>query len=165
MLNGTLQLGDIRNVEKLCDRIATQALGARVGRVSTSEFTTSAMHANTISEHEREELLSFLITEAWILWRRYDPSKGAKFSTFAIPQLRLRVLDWRRRKTGYRSGRSEGRKQQPGEWGVLSTGDLDDPELERALASGRRDDPADRYADLDGLLAAGGREARGLVDA
>lgn len=142
VLNGVLSLGDIRNVERACDRIIDQALSARRAHLSVGE---------------REELLAFLISEAWLLQRRYDPTRGAKFSTFAYPQLRMRVLDWWKKKLGRGAG--------PGEWGVLSTGELDDGELERVLGSGRRDDPADRLPAFSGLQPAGGGKARRVVDA
>lgn len=149
VLNGVLALGDIRNVERACDRIVEQALTTR--RAS-------------LSPGEREELVAFLIGEAWVLWRRYDPEKGAKFSTFAYPQLRNRVLDYWRKKVGrQRPGRAT--KDNPGEWGVLSTGELDESELERVLGSGRRDDPADRLPAFSGLQPARSVQARRLADA
>lgn len=148
VLNGVLSLGDIRNVEKACDRIVDQALLAR--------------RAN-LSPEEREEVVAFLIGEAWILWQRYDPSRGATFATYAYPQLRMRMLDWWRRKVGrLRPGRAA--KDNPGEWGVTDIGALGDDELERALGSRGGDSPFDRVASVDGLVRAGGGSRRGLVD-
>lgn len=142
VLNGVLSLGDIRNVEKACDRIVEQHLRARRSMLTPSE---------------RDDLLAYLIGETWVLWRRYDPARGAKFATFAYPQLRLRVLDWYKIRIG--------RGSSPGHWGVSDIGALDDAELERSLGSGDGDDPFDRVSTRLGLLAAGGGKARRLVDA
>lgn len=138
VLNGVLPLGDIRDVEKLCDRVVAQA-------------TRGA----ALTPHQREELVAHLIGEVWILSLRFNPERGARFSTFVIGQLRLRVIDWQRRKMG--------RGASPGEWGVLAADDLGADELERALARREGDDPADRVASVDGLIAAGSRDGRGLV--
>lgn len=156
-----LSLGDIRNVEQACENIS---------------YASRTLLRSRLTPSEREDLLAYLISEAWVLWRRYDPHRGAKFSTFAYPQLRMRVIDWQRRRLGRGAG--------PGEWGVSSLDRLlDDPvngasdcggvddgdgpesRLGWALATAERDDPAARYADLDGLFAAGGRGARGPFDA
>lgn len=164
VLNGVLSLGDIRDVEKLCDRIASQALGvSRVrGRTLGAEYAGSfTMQADSISQHDRNELLAYLIAETWVLWLRYDDSddgRGRKtFSGYAVPQLRCRVLDWWRKKLGRGKG--------PGEWGAVSTDSLDDGEFERSLGARDGDDPFDRVSTRLGLLAAGGGKARRLVDA
>lgn len=149
VLNGVLSLGNIRDVEKACDSIVEQALRSRRSRLTPSE---------------REEVVAFLIGETWALWLRYDPLLAPTFGMFAYPQLRMRMLDWWRRKAGrQRPGRDA--KDNPGEWGIGSTDALDAGELERVLGSGRRDDPADRLPTFSGLQPAGGGEARGLVGA
>lgn len=162
MLNGVLSLGDIRDVEKLCDRIATQALGHHLPRHASREESLvdgrrTGLSSNSISPLEREELVAYLIAQVWELWLRYDQADDGRgrstFSGYAVPQLRMRVLDWWRRKLGrQRPGRDA--KDNPGEWGVLGIEALDDGELERSLSSGGGDSPLDRVASLDGLFDA-----------
>lgn len=142
LLNGVLELGDMRNVEHACDGIIVQYLRSRRSMLTPSE---------------REDLLAFLVSESWMLHRRYDATRGAKFSTFAYPQLRLRVVDWYRRKLGRGAG--------PGEWGVEAIEGLDEFELERSLGARDGDDPFDRVSARIGLLAAGGGKPSRLVDA
>lgn len=149
VLNGVLTLGNIRDVEKACDSIVEQALRARRSRLSPSE---------------REEAVAYLIGEAWVLFLRYDPELAPTFGMYAYPQLRMRMLDWWRRKVGrQRPGRDA--KDNPGEWGVTDIGALDDAELERALGSRGGDDPFDRVSSVDGLVRAGGGKARRPVGA
>jgi len=53
--------------------------------------------------HDREDLVAYLVSEAWILSERYergDERYRSNFSGFATPLLRLRCTDWLRRKSG-----------------------------------------------------------------
>lgn len=151
MLNGVLSLGDIRDVEKLCRRIIDQAM--------RNTKRTERHTRQILRWPDYEDLLAFLIEQSWLLWLRYDPehAKQAKFSNFAIPQLRCRVLDWQRKKLG--------RGGSPGEWGVGSTGDLDEDELDRVFGSRDGDDPFARVSDFQWAVDAGGGKPSGLVDA
>jgi hypothetical protein len=79
VLNGRLSLHDIRDAEAFCQPIAQQA--------------------QLTSHHDREELLAYLITELWILSKRYEPG-GITFSTWAGHTLRQRTYDWQRTRYG-----------------------------------------------------------------
>jgi hypothetical protein len=79
VLNGRLSLWDIRDAEAFCKPIAQQA--------------------QLTSHHDREELLAYLITELWILSKRYEPG-GITFSTWAGHTLRQRTYDWQRTRYG-----------------------------------------------------------------
>lgn len=156
MLSSVLQVGDIRDVEKLCDRIVSQSVGSQLEKRSKLS-QASGVRLNSLSGAERDDLLAYLIGETWVLWTRYETGRGAKFSTYAIPQLRLRVIDWYRKRLG--------RGASPGEWGLTNLETLDEHELERVLGQGGGDDPYDRFPDLGRLLAPRGGEARGRVAA
>jgi DNA-directed RNA polymerase specialized sigma24 family protein len=80
MLNGTLALHDIRDVEAFCTRILK---GARL----------------EITEQDRTDLLAYLIEITWELSSRYQPG-NLSFSTWAHRTLRHRVIDWQRQWNG-----------------------------------------------------------------
>ena len=73
LLNGTLALHDVRDIEKLaCSIVKNQSL----------------------SESDKSDLVAFLIATAWQLAEKYDSSKGSiTFSTYATTTLQKRVID------------------------------------------------------------------------
>jgi DNA-directed RNA polymerase specialized sigma24 family protein len=76
MLNGTLTLHGIRDTEAFCTHILQNA-------------------KLQLTEHDRQDLLTYLIEECWILSTRYQPG-GITFSTYAGHTLRNRITDWLR---------------------------------------------------------------------
>jgi hypothetical protein len=80
LLAGQLALHDVADTEVFCAAI-----------VHTSKLQLSPL--------EREELLTFLIEEAWRLSGRYEPG-GMRFSAFASYMLKWRIVDWQRKRFG-----------------------------------------------------------------
>ena len=138
MLSSRFALGDLEDVEAVCTRIVQQSLDGTAGHLRHAQF---------------EDAVTYLIEEAWMLYRRYDPAR-AKFATYAYPLLRNRMIDWWRAQLG--STRVKARPV------VVSLSELDDGELERALAGGERDDPATGDPDFAGLFSARGARNGGL---
>lgn len=86
LLNGTLQLGPVENAE---------ALGRRV---LDDRLRYSSAHLNPT---EYEDALSYVIAEAWVLWRGFDPDRSTQsFSTYAYRILWNRVSSWYRQRFG-----------------------------------------------------------------
>lgn len=133
MLNGTLALHDIRNVEAFCADIARRHLG-RLGH------------------HDHEELLAYLVEECWLLSVTvYQPSRGS-FSTFAGDALRRKLIDHQRARGRTRwQFRDRVYERQLPELVPL------DP-AEHAHAEAARDPAADSAADLAGLLRTRGSD-------
>src|SRR5438132_3110894 len=80
MLNGNLELHDIRDVEGFCGRIIDRA------RLE-------------LSHQDNEDLWAYLIETTWELSLRFEPG-DLKFSTYATHTLRRRLVDWQRRDGG-----------------------------------------------------------------
>lgn len=81
LLQGTLELHDVRDVEGLCRSILDRVLhswGARLQR------------------DDHEDALSYLIATAWRLSQRYEPGRSVSFSTYSSRILERRVVDWYR---------------------------------------------------------------------
>jgi hypothetical protein len=56
-----------------------------------------------LSYHDREDLQQFLLGECWrlsLVYRRGDPHYGPRFALYATGILRLRVVDWSRKRLG-----------------------------------------------------------------
>jgi hypothetical protein len=85
LLHGQLALHDVVDVEKFCGRILDDQLRAFGIRLRS---------------HDDEDAVAYLIGQTWELSLRYDPAHGQSFSKFARAQLRLRVVDWLRKKLG-----------------------------------------------------------------
>jgi RNA polymerase sigma factor (sigma-70 family) len=92
LLNGTLQLQGVDNVESLARRVLDDRLRASSAFLNPVEY---------------EDALSYMVAEAWVLSTRYDPAKGTQsFSTYAYRILWRRVASWYRQRFGdtrYRS--------------------------------------------------------------
>lgn len=80
MLNGTLSLHDIRDVEAFCTNIAEGPLRQH-------------------NPHQQEDLIAYLVEECWILSTRYQPG-GITFSTWARATLQRRIHDHLRKRDG-----------------------------------------------------------------
>ena len=80
MLNGRLRLHDINDVEAFCARIV--------------ERTNP-----TLSHHDREDLLAYLITTTWELSAKHQPTLG-EFSKWVGYKLSQRTVDWSRQRNG-----------------------------------------------------------------
>lgn len=78
MLQGRLELHDIHDVEGFCTTIAN-------GRL------------RQYAPWRQEDLIAYLITEAWELSTRYTPESTIPFSTYVGITLRKRIIDWIRR--------------------------------------------------------------------
>jgi RNA polymerase sigma factor (sigma-70 family) len=106
LLHGTLPLGEIESAEAFCRKLLEDRLHA------------AGAYLNPI---EKEDCLSYLIAEAWVLWQRYDPRLGTKsFSTFAYRILWNRVASW------YRQRFVDTRYRVKPEWVSLDDDDLDE---------------------------------------
>jgi hypothetical protein len=80
LLSSQFSLLDIRDVESFTGRIVERS-GLR------------------LSVEDRDDLHVYLIEECWELSTRFEPS-GISFSSYAGTNLRLRVVDWQRRRFG-----------------------------------------------------------------
>lgn len=139
LLAHRLDLGNLIDVEAFCARIVARQLASVGGYLEPAD---------------REDAVAYLIGEAWILWSRFDESKGATFWTYSSPVLRRRMVDWYRSRFGRSSNAPRPR--------IVSTDELEQAELERAIRGRAADDPADSYTDLSRMLAGAGRRARRL---
>lgn len=81
MLNGTLQLHDLRDVEAAAHRIAEDYLKQRRAY---------------LREHDRADLIAHLIGVAWELSLTHDTARGWSFSKRFYNVGMLRVTDWYR---------------------------------------------------------------------
>jgi DNA-directed RNA polymerase specialized sigma24 family protein len=80
LLSRPLPLFDVRDVEALC-----------TGIVRHSRLP--------LDHHDREDLTAYLIATCWELSLRYEPGRTS-FSTWATTTLKLRVIDWNRKRNG-----------------------------------------------------------------
>jgi DNA-directed RNA polymerase specialized sigma24 family protein len=76
MLNGKLELHDVRDVEAFCVRI---------------------LQRTTLTPQDHEDALAYLIESCWLLSTQYQPGT-ASFSTYAGKQLPRRLIDWQRKR-------------------------------------------------------------------
>ena len=83
MLNGTLALHDVRDIERLADKALTDAL--------------RTMRA-TLPPQEREDALAYLIATAWEASLTYQPTRSPSFSQYAYRRCKLRTIDWFRQR-------------------------------------------------------------------
>jgi hypothetical protein len=139
LLNGTLTLHDVRDVEALCRWVVNT-------RVPGGE----------LRQHEREDLITWLIEVAWFHSRKYRPGGTVSFSTYITVQLRRDVHEWKRKQNGRtRWSASNGKVYERVMPRVVSLeGEQESGELERAWRPGEVDS-------TDGGLAA---LARSLLD-
>lgn len=110
-----------------------------------------------LSHHDREDLHAYLVAECWRLSLRYergDPQFPPRFSVYATPILRNRVVDWQRKRFGrtrwtFKDQVIERKLPQ------LVSLDADDPERDRLvdrLGAGAGDSAADWDEALGGLV-------------
>lgn len=81
LLNGTLQLHDIQDVEKFARRILDNHLRKTRG---------------TLNHTDTEDALAYLVETAWELSLTYNPERTSSFSKYAYTRLSLRIIDWYR---------------------------------------------------------------------
>lgn len=120
MLNGTLTLHDIQDVEA---------------------FAAAILHRRGLTP--TEDLLAYLVEEAWKLSRRYDPRTGSRFSAWAKLTLERRLIDIARQHDDHRYS-----SRRP------TLVHLDDP-LAASLPGSDLDDPAHSDPDLQRILEGG----------
>lgn len=140
MLNGTLTLHDIRDVEAFCATIIQRS------RIDLTSI-------------EHDDLLAYLITEAWRIsgldqnlqpihprpagaYDRGDPQHPPRFSVIATERLRHRITDW------LRQTRADHRYPSARRYALVA---LDD-QLADTLTASPLDDPQHRSPDLQRLL-------------
>jgi hypothetical protein len=86
LLGRTWGLHDVEDVEKFVSKVLDDPLRAR---------------SADLRPHEYEDALSYLLSEAWTLSERWEPSRSSvTFAGFAYRVLRLRVVDWDRAELG-----------------------------------------------------------------
>ena len=83
VLHGRLELHDCRDIEALCINI-----------VNRSRLT--------LNHYDREDLIAYLVVDAWKLSLRYQPGRGSTrdFTGWAHHILTRRVIEWQRTKYG-----------------------------------------------------------------
>ena len=118
VLNETLALHDVQDVERFANRIAHDALGA------------------SLRAHERDDLIAYLVAELWRASLSYDSARASSFSTHAYQLGRRRVIDWLRQERGrtrwkFSSGQHE--RERPD---ILSLDAPDGDQLAGPLAGG-----------------------------
>lgn len=85
MLNGRLTLHNVNDTEALCRRVLDNHL------------RRTRAH---LRPHDYDDAIAYLLTTAWEISQRYDPTRGTTFSTYAYRLLALRCIDWRRDQEG-----------------------------------------------------------------
>jgi DNA-directed RNA polymerase specialized sigma24 family protein len=138
----------VEDIEKLAQKVANDRLG---------QFGTSRL-----SEADREDLVTFLIGEAWRQHRRYDPSKdrNPNFTAYIARILSFRCADWYRERFGdSRHGGHELPLSLDAPAGAAPDGDGEagGHRLLETLAASAGDPTDDRSTDLLGALQRGGR--------
>jgi hypothetical protein len=132
LLPNPLQLHDVRDVERLAQSVLTRA-------------------GLSLSYHDNEDALAFLVEEAWLASTRYEPAQGVRFSTYCTTVLQRRVVDWQRKRFGRTVWKIRGREYRRERPAIVS--------LDAGLLDAQRTgagDPADGGgADLSRLLAGG----------
>lgn len=126
MLNGKLQLHDVRDVEAFTHRLLP--------------------NNPSLDPHEREDLHAYLIAECWELSLRYQPG-GITFSTWARTTLNLRIIDWKRKRYGRTTWAFHDR--------IITRPNPRPRSLTELDQRGTVDAQADRHTDLAGLLRTG----------
>jgi hypothetical protein len=121
VLNGRLELHDIRDTEAFCNNILQKA-------------------RLTLTPQDHEDALAYLIATAWHLSTTYKPGTRS-FSGYAGQRLPQRLTDWQRT-------RKDTRYPSNTRYTLTYT---DDPairrQLERTHTNGSHDDPRDRNTD------------------
>lgn len=104
MLSSRWQLHDVPDVEQECRIALDQALRRHNARLTPDDY---------------DDALSFLLGEVWQLSERYDPARGASFSTYLGDVLPMRVVTYWRRRFG-----STGHRKPPS--GSVYTSEIED---------------------------------------
>jgi hypothetical protein len=134
VLNGTLSLHDVRDVERFCRGIAN-------GRFE-------------LRPDEYDDLLVYLVETCWELSLGFQPG-GVSFSTYAGITLRKRVFDWKRKHNGRTRWQFSDHIYERPLPQFVSLNDPDHDHLGAAVGTSRGDPQVDRSPDLARLL--GGR--------
>jgi hypothetical protein len=144
LLHGKLVLFDVADTEAFCAKILASS------------------KASTLPEHEQEDALSFLISEAWILAQSYDATRGPSFSTFAYRRLRLKLVDHARAKhrTKWKFGDGRVYERERPQILNLNGNAAERSELGGALSSSKGDPATNRDPSLTRVLG-----CRGFGDA
>jgi DNA-directed RNA polymerase specialized sigma24 family protein len=137
LLSRPLPLFDVRDVEALC-----------TGIVQRSRLT--------LDHHDREDLTAYLIATCWELSLRYEPGQTS-FSTWATTTLKLRVIDWNRKRNGRTRWQFSGHTYERERPRLVPL----DAELVDTLPARAGDPALDSETALGGILDAGdSQEAR-----
>jgi DNA-directed RNA polymerase specialized sigma24 family protein len=136
LLQRPLALHDVRDCEALCTHV-----------IQRSRLN--------LSHHDSEDLLAYLISEAWLLSERYEPG-GITFSTWATTTLRVRAYDWLRSRRGRTRWQFHDRVYARPQPVLVSFDELDRMGDIDAGSSG--DSEAIGFASLGGLVGAGSSE-------
>ncbi len=137
MLNGILALHDVRDVEAFCATI-----------IHRSRLE--------LDEHQHEDLLAYLVETAWQLSTADPQPWRTSFSGYATPLLRLRIIDWQRKRHGRTRWQFAGYTRTRTRPTLVS---LDDPQhggLEQPRTRHALDPADDRSPDLLRVLTQGG---------
>jgi hypothetical protein len=121
VLNGRLELHDIRDTEAFCTYILNRS-------------------RLTLTPQDHEDALAYLIQEAWILSTRHRPG-NTPFSAHAATRLPQRLIDWQRQRKDTRYP-SNTRYTTVSIHSHAVRSRLEQPDL-----NGSHDDPRDRNTD------------------
>ena len=104
------------------------------------------------------DLRQFLLTELWLLSTRYE-ARGGSFSAWATATLKLRVVDWQRKRFGRRRWKFSGHTYERPRVEVVSYDDeLDSDSLGQDFASNGSDLETDWLSPGRGVHAERDRE-------
>ena len=144
LLNGRCKLHSINDVEAFC------------GRLLDDHLRRTRAHLNPV---DRADCLTHLIGAVWELSRKWDPSHGLSFSTYAWRLGKFKVVDWYRIRFGRAryGGDVQRNINMPLYLDGPADGSADAASLGETLPGGTGDPQADRLADLGGLLGGGSR--------
>lgn len=138
LLHKAFALADVRDVEALCASV----LAGHMRRTDA-----------VLDPEDQADALAWLIDECWLLYEReYDPTRGVPFAAYATGILRLRVVEWYRRRFG-----RNGHRRPP--HGICSLSELEPDQLEQAVHALAGDRESGGAADLARVLADRSRAA------
>jgi len=172
-------LGTVEDAEGLCITVINEKLGdwraSREGGQTRHDMAIgydSVRTATAVRMQDRLDLgdaFGHLWEKLYIAWADFDPDRGVAFRSYAVHQLRCRLIDWIRTQRGrdgqkaqanaaaisdlwHRGGRSADAHSD--DTRLALEGITDAGRLEHALNGSALDDPVHSLADLRRTLAA-----------
>lgn len=111
------------------------------------QLCVSVIRNLDLTPTDRDDLLAYLLGEAWRIYRGYEPSSPPRFGVYLKRRLHYSTVDWLRHRFGRtRWAFRHGTHERPRPIVLPLT------ELDGTLHSLEVDDPADQLSDLHGIL-------------